>query len=402
MMRVTNNQMFSRSLNGMLNLQADIQKYQLQVATGKRIQKAADDPVAAAQSLNLGERLGALTQYDRNANLATLRLSEQESAIEGTQNILQRVRELILHSKNRSLTAVDRRFLAADVGERLNEVLSLANQRNASNEYGFAGTAADTVPFTADPAGTVLYHGNQHVRELEIADGRSIAESFSGAEVFMAIRNGNGSFVTSLRPANTGTGRVINGNVTDIAAFASDDFRVVFTTANTYDVINDTTGTTVQSAQSYTDGSAIAFNGVAVAVTGSPAVGDEFLIGPSQNQSVFATIAKARQDMAVDLVSSEQIAAFSFNLDRALGDIDLAMDSLNSIRAQIGARQNAIESQTAINANASVQLETVKSKLEDVDLVEAIGHLARQTQALEAAQQAFVRVQGLSLFNFLG
>ena len=46
-MRVTNNQIFFRSLNGVLSLQEDIQKYQLQVATGKRIQKAADDPVAA-------------------------------------------------------------------------------------------------------------------------------------------------------------------------------------------------------------------------------------------------------------------------------------------------------------------------------------------------------------------
>ena len=400
-MRVTNNQIFFRSLNGVLSLQEDIQKYQLQVATGKRIQKAADDPVAAAQSLDLGERLGALKQYDRNANLATLRLSEQESSIESTQNTLQRVRELILQAKNRSMTTADRRFIAAEVGERLNEVLNLGNKRNSSNEYIFAGTAVDTVPFTTNAAGTVLFNGNQNVRELEIAEGRTIGEGMSGAAVFMAIRNGNGTFVTNLSASNTGTGRVINDNVTDITAVTTDSFRVVFTAPNTYDLINDTSGTTVQTAQTYTDGTALAFNGVSVAITGAPAVGDAFLIGPSQHQSVFATIAKARQEMSVDLVSAELSAKFSFNLDRALGDIDLAMDSLNSIRAQIGARQNALESQTTTNADVSVQLETMKSQREDVDLVEAISRLARQTQVLEAAQQAFVRVQGLSLFNFL-
>ncbi len=400
-MRVTNNQVFFRSLNGILNLQADVQKYQLQVETGKRFQTAADDPVGAAQVLDLGDRLGALKQFDRNANLASLRLSEQESAIEGTQNTLQRVRELILGAKNRSMTTADRQFVAAEVSERLNEVLNLANKRNSSNEFIFAGTAADTVPFTLDAAGAVVFNGNQNVRELEIADGRTLGEGLSGAEVFMAIRNGNGTFVTNLGGANTGTGRVINDNVTDLTAFTTDSFRVVFTAANTYDVINDTSGTTVLSAQTYTDGTALAFNGLSIAITGAPAVGDTFLVAPSQNQSVFATIAKARQDMVVDLTTPARTARFSFNLDRALSDIDLAMNSLSSVRAQIGARQNALDAQITNNTEASLQLETVKSQIESVDMVEAISHLARQTQVLEAAQQAFVRVQGLSLFNYL-
>lgn len=401
-MRVTTNQIFFRGLNGVLGLQQGIQKAQLEIATGRRIQSAADDPVAAAQAMNLSERLDALKQYDRNASLASLRLSEQESAIEGTQNTLQRVRELVLQAKNRAMTTADRRFIAAEIGERLNEVMNLANKRNSSNEFIFAGTAVDTIPFAMNAAGSVSYNGNQNTRELEIAEGRTVREGLSGAEVFMAIRNGNGTFVTNLGAGNTGTGRVIDDTVNDITAFTTDSFRVVFTAANTYDLINDTTGTTVAAAQPYTAGAAITFNGVAVAVTGTPAVGDEFLIGPSRHQSVFATIAKITQDISVDLVSPELSAEFNFNLDRALSDIDLAMDSLNSVRAQLGARQHAIDGQTTINAEVSVQLETVKSRLQDVDMVEAISQLARHSQALEAAQQAFVRVQGLSLFNYLG
>ncbi len=400
-MRVTNNQVFFRSLNSVLGLQSDVQKYQLQVATGKRLQKPSDDPVGSAQSLNLGDRLAALKQYDRNAGIANLRLSEQESAIESTQNTLQRVRELALQAKNRAMTTADRQFIAAEVGERLKEVLNLANKQNSSGEYIFGGTAVDTVPFTLDLAGNVTYQGNQNTRELEIADGRTIGESISGAEVFMAVRNGNGTFVSNLGAANSGTGRIINESIIDITAFSTDSFRINFTAANTYDLINVTTGATVAAAQPYTDGAAISFNGISLAVTGQPNVGDEFLVGPSQNQSVFATIAKVQRDMARDLPTGELAAEFAFNLDRALGDIDLALDSLNAVRAQIGARQHAIDSQTNVNAEVSVQLETVKSAIEDVDMVEAISHLARQTQVLEAAQQAFVRVQGLSLFNFL-
>lgn len=400
-MRVSTNQMFQRSLSNVLNLQDEIQKYQLQIATGKRVQKASDDPVAAAQSLNLAERLGTLEQYDRNANLATLRLSEQESAIEGAQNTLQRVRELVLQAKNRAMTAADRSFIAAEVGERLNEMRNLANKRNSTNEYIFAGTAVDTLPFSLNGAGAVVYNGNQQVRELEIAEGRTIPEGMSGAEVFMAIRNGNGTFVTNLGATNSGTGRVINDTVVDLGSFTRDSFRIAFTAPDTYDLINDTTGVTVAAAQPYTDGAAIAFNGVSVAITGVPATGDSFLVGPSQNQSVFATIERARQDMTVQLGTPELAAEFAFNLDRALADLDLALDSMNAIRAQIGARQHAIDTQVATNETVSVQLETVRTQIEDVDLVEAIGSLARHTQALEAAQQAFVRVQSLSLFNYI-
>ncbi|MSR16047.1 MAG: flagellar hook-associated protein 3 [Gammaproteobacteria bacterium] len=386
----------------MLDLQKDVQKYQTQISSGKRILNPADDPSAAAQSVQLTERIGALTQYDRNANLANLRLSEQETAVEATQNALQRVRELVLRAKNRSLATADRRFIAAEVGERLNEIQLLANKKNSSGEYIFAGTAADTLPFAPDITGTMLYAGNDTVRALEIAEGRTIGEGLAGSDVFMGIRNGNGTFVTGLGAANTGTGRPINDRVTDLTAFTTDNFRIVFTAANTYDVVNDTSGATILSAQSYVDGSAISFNGNSLAITGVPNVADEFTLGPARNQSVIATISRAQRDMSVDITSAELGAESAFNLDRALGDIDLALDSLGSMRAQIGARQNALDSQISINTDVSLQLQSVKSKLEDVDIADAISRLSRQTQALEAAQQAFIRIQGLSLFNYLG
>ncbi|MBI2802764.1 MAG: flagellar hook-associated protein FlgL [Gammaproteobacteria bacterium] len=400
-MRITTNQVFSQSLTGMLSLQEAIQRYQTQLSSGKRLLTAADDPVAAAQSVNLSAHLEALKQYDRNSNVVTLRLSEQDTAVGNTQNALQRVRELILQAKNGALSTSDRRAIAAEVGQRMNEVLNLANQKNSSDEYVFAGTAVAAQPFTANAAGTVLYNGNQNVRALEIADGRVMGDGFSGAEVFMAQRNGNGTFVTNFNVANTGTGRLINAAVTNIAAVAPASFQINFTSPTTYDVVNVTSGATVLAAQPYTASAAINFNGISVAVTGAPNAGDRFLIGPSQNQSIFATISKAQQDMSVDATSPKLTSDMASNLDRALSDIDQAMSGLDSVRAQIGARQNALDSQTNTNADLTVQIQTIKAKLEDVDPVAAISNLARQTQALAAAQQAFVKVQGLSLFNYL-
>ena len=77
------------------------------------------------------------------------------------------------------------------------------------------------------------------------------------------------------------------------------------------------------------------------------------------------------------------------------------MDRFREVQAVIGARRNTIESQKEANADLTLQLQTVQSQLEDADLVEAVSLLARESNALQAAQAAFVRVQGLSLFNFL-
>ena len=81
--------------------------------------------------------------------------------------------------------------------------------------------------------------------------------------------------------------------------------------------------------------------------------------------------------------------------------MDQTLDRFREVQAVIGARRNTIESQLVANEDLRLQLKTIRSKLEDVDLVEAVSLLARDSNALQAAQAAFVRVQGLSLFNFL-
>lgn len=400
-MRTSTPLQFHRGLNGVMNLQGLVQKYQLQISSGKRLMSAADDPVAAAQTLNISERLTAIEQFTRNANLVDLRLSDQESAMTNSTNLLQRSRELILQGKSRSLTTADRRFLAAEMRQRLDELVQLGNSRNASGEFIFAGTAVDTVPFTTNAASAVVFNGNENVRLLSISEGRTLAEGYSGAEVFMGVRNGNGTFVMDVASTNTGTGRLINDTLLNPSAFAAQDFRIQFTAADTFDVINDTTGATVLSAQPFVAGNAITFNGLSVAVTGAPAAGDAFTVAPSDNQSLFATLRNAITAMELDATSPALAAQQTFDLDRALSDIDQGLSNLIALRASVGARQNTIASQVETNEDLTTQLKTVKSRLEDADPVLAISELARQAQALEAAQQAFVRVQSLSLFNFL-
>ncbi len=400
-MRIATSTQFYRALNGMMDSQAQIARAQQQVGTGKRLLSAADDPAAAAQAQTIGERLGAIGQFQRNADLLELRLSDQETAVSSAVNLLQRVRELTVQGRNGSLSAADRGFIASEIGQRLEELKGLANTRNAAGEHIFAGTAVDTLPFTTDASGSVVYNGNENVRSLSIAEGRNMVEAHSGIEVFMAVRNGNATFVMDMPAGNTGTGQIGSDTLVDPSAYQPHDFRISFTAAGTFDVLNDTTGTTVLSGQPYVPGAAISFNGLSVALTGIPAIGDEFLVEPSANQSVFTTLGNVISSLRSPPTNDAARARFNFEMDRGLTDIDQALERMLEVQATIGAKGNALLAQRNINEDLSIQLEKARSNLEDVDPVRAISDLARHSQALEAAQQAFVKVQGLSLFNFL-
>lgn len=85
----------------------------------------------------------------------------------------------------------------------------------------------------------------------------------------------------------------------------------------------------------------------------------------------------------------------------SLDQIDNAIDHILGFRATSGARLNAIDSQRGINESLLIQIEQTRSGIQDLDYAEAASRLSRQSIALQAAQQAFVKIQNLSLFNFL-
>lgn len=84
-----------------------------------------------------------------------------------------------------------------------------------------------------------------------------------------------------------------------------------------------------------------------------------------------------------------------------LTQFDNAIDTVLDTRAKIGARMNAIDGQRNANESFSIILQQNKSSLEDLDYAEAVSRFEQQLLALQASQQSFVKIEGLSLFNYL-
>jgi len=112
--------------------------------------------------------------------------------------------------------------------------------------------------------------------------------------------------------------------------------------------------------------------------------------GSGGTSSIFKTL----ENIAGDLDAN---APVSTRLDQ----IDRAINQFVTFRSSAGARLNALDNQENINKEMLFQLEKTRSVIEDVNYTEAATRLSQQSVALQAAQQAFVKIQNLSLFNFL-
>ncbi len=400
-MRISTSQMHQSALNGMLEQQSRLNRTQLQIASGKRIQKPSDDPAGSTAMLALKQTLASTEQYQKNAESARIRLSQEEDLLAKVNNVLDRVRELSIQANNAALSPQDRDMLAVEVEQRLDEVRGYANARDANGEYLFAGYKGSAQPFVVTGSGAVQYAGDSGRRFVQVGADRQLAIGDSGVDVFMTIRNGNGRFTTSADAANTGSGIVTAGQVTDGSQYQGQRYSIVFTAADSYDVLDDKGATVTSGSYSASTGNDIAFAGVSLRITGSPATGDRFTIDPSQNQDVFVTLQETIQAMRTGDQGPRGNAERANALGRAIVDIDQAMENVRQVRADVGARLNIIDSQTDLNDAYGLQLKTSVSDLEDLDYADAVTRLNRHMVGLQAAQQSYVRIQSLSLFNFL-
>ena len=134
-------------------------------------------------------------------------------------------------------------------------------------------------------------------------------------------------------------------------------------------------------------------------------------IGPSRHVTTGDTGSDVflKVDDGAGSVSSMFNVVYDFIVDleannpstSTLTRLDSALDEVLTTRASIGARLNTIDNQRNINDSFNLILQQNRSTLEDLDYAEAISRFERQMLVLQASQQSFVKIEGLSLFNYI-
>lgn len=398
-MRISTSMIHNNAIRNMQEQQVALTKSQNEVSTGKRVQSPADDPIAATRILQVNQTTAQYEQYGKNISAAQTRLSLEEQALSDAQDAIQRVRELAVQSNDSSLSDNDRKSIASELKELKQELVDIGNRQDSNGEYLFSGYATDTKPFSLDGNGDVVYAGDQGSRRVQTGPSQYVTDSDNGFDLFMNITSGNGTFETAATAGNTGTGVIDAGSVTDKNAWAADDYTISFTTATDWQ-ITDGSGTVIGNG-TYTAGSAIAFNGVQVTVTGTPAAGDSFSVSPSSSKDVFSTVGDLIDSVSQSQGSTVDQAEFQNEINSAIAQLDQTEDQFLTVRTTVGARLSTLEDVESTRQDYLEHLSGVLSNLEDADYAESVSRYSQQYTALQATQQAYAKIAQLSLFNYL-
>jgi flagellar hook-associated protein 3 FlgL len=191
-MRVTQSMLSRMGMTNLTNQRSRLAKTQEQAATGLRLNRPSDDPVAFRQALRLKDSVSQNGRFQRSIDLARTRLNTTEDAIASATDVVASAKEKAIQAANTSnATPTARAAIRGEVEQLFDQLLDASNARTPGGGYVFSGIASDTPAFTrtgtfvsgsAPP--TVAFGGDGAPVSVQIDEGVSIEVTRGGQDVF--------------------------------------------------------------------------------------------------------------------------------------------------------------------------------------------------------------------------
>lgn len=191
-MQISTNSYFRQSTDNFQDLKTQAAKLQEQIATGKKISAASDDPVAFSDLALLKARDVRLAQYKRNIDVARQTLTLEDTSLQQASNLLTRVKELAIQGSNDSLSPGDRQLVAIEVKGLEDSLLQIANTQDSNGLPIFGGFSSGR-PFERQVDGSIDYKGDANKTLQQVGDDAFVTVGFSGHEVFNRVPMGSGA-----------------------------------------------------------------------------------------------------------------------------------------------------------------------------------------------------------------
>ena len=411
-MRISTAQSFNTGIDQLQQRQRDLARTQQQLSSGKRVERASDDPSAAARAERAlaSEARGQASQRALETSRHAMTLTE--GALGDAGELMQQAREALVAAGNGSYSDAERVGVADRLSALRQQLLATANRGNGDGGFLFAGQGGSQPPFV-DAVGGVSFRGTPGA--VQLVSDEPLPRSIDGQAAWLASPSGNGLFETrnaSSAPNVSGTW-IDAGQVRDLAAFytatsppaaanpATLTYRLAFSgtaASPTFSVTKDGAATALANV-AYVSGQTIAIDGMEFTVEGNPASGDGFEIRlATPSLGVFDTLARAIAELKTPLRSN---AAVTQSVQRALSDLDGSMVALQSLRSQVGEVLNHADRVEGRIAAQSISAQTERSNAEDLDMLAALSRFEAQQTGYQAALKTYASVQRLSLFDFL-
>jgi len=383
------------------------------INTGKRYRLPRENVVDVTQAMTINSKIHKIDQYSRNIDDAEAERGLAESKLATVTEILQRARELAVQGANGIYTADQRRDMAIEVDQLLRQVISESNTKY-KGDYLFSGFQKFTQPF--EPVeGTVsgvhesiikevryLGDNGKHLREVD--NGEYVAVSMPGSELFWSDQFQVYSSVNTKDFRITKDQTIlIDGNQVNFKA-GDNAYAVV-------DKINQSKASVKASIDTVNGG--IIFKSIkphkielsdieggtilqdlGVLEKGRPTGPDNY----SQTATVFG-------GSIFDSLIGLRDAMLNNNAEdiggKYLGALDSSIDNVTFHMSETGAISNRLKYLSDRLGNDKIAYIETLTKIEDVDMADAITVLKNLEFEQKASLSSLARLSQPSLMDFL-
>jgi flagellar hook-associated protein 3 FlgL len=405
--------MYDNALRNLGSRQTSLSNLQENLTSGKRVVRASDDPVSAAQAERSINRLARIQTEQRALETQRNAVAQAESALGDAIGLVQNFRELTVSAGSATLTPNDRVTIANQLQGLREQILEVANRKDTNGVPLLGALGSALAPFLGPLTSTPDYSFTGLPGQTA-STGVTIPGTLDGDSAFMfdpqrdgvyyaavsAIPNDRQLTTTAVTPVDKS---LITGDNYTITFSAVGPGATVGTSTATYTLTNTTTGAVSApvTVPDYPSDKPVTIAvadipGLSFNITGNPANGDTITMQPSP--SMFSTLDSAIRDIRSAPNSNAAIQA----VGQALGNMDIGLERLHNMRGYAGELLNRADRITGDQEKRSVQLEGDRSRAEDLDMIQGISDFQNQQVGYEAALKSYAMVQKLSLFNFIG
>lgn len=374
------------------------------LASGKRINHAADDAAGLAVVTGMLSQLMGMTQAAANAQDAVSMVQTADGALGSTTDVLQRMRELAVQSANGTYSQSDREAIQAEFAQLQDELDGIGANTQFNGRNLLDGSSAASAPAVAAQA---TVQANARVGD-PTQPVPALGDWISG----VAITAGAGTTTGSALQLQVVAGQA-GGSSVDVVVSGSDGSSQRLTNAA---ALANTTqsfaigGATVAVSFGSVAATALNIGAVAVVQTSSTQAARPvdsslgFQVGANPGQGLQTGFGDARTGaLNVEGLSLLGTTASESQLkaQASIAAIDQALQAVGTQRAHLGAVQNRL-GYTTDNLNTAVDsLSGAQSRILDTDMAQASTDLARW-QILAQVGTAMLGQANLTAAGVLG
>jgi len=364
---VANNLLANTALFNLNKNQQTLGNLVKQLSSGLRVNTAADDPSGLGIAENLQAQVNGFDTAVRNVQDAGNAANVADGALSSVTNILQRVRSLAIEASSDITSANDKANLQAEVGQLLLEVNRISTNTNFNGINLLDGSHAGFQP-TVNAAFNITSNA-------DVGAGGALIQTVQISTAANTIVDGSLELQVAQLNA-TQQALIVNFFTSSGATAGGSQVSVVTLTAGTTNTFTFD-GITVQYAGAATvDVGITSFVKITQFITAasnptSPAF--NFQSGANEGATIqVGLLSTSTSSLRITNVNVATTGGFAFlGAEDAIGQIDNALNTVNTQRAQLGAVIVRLNIDADNDNTASVNLQASESAIRDLNVGQA-------------------------------